>query len=186
MPCSHSQEISHFPLQPGSRNYGVQGAPKLPQYNQPRFLPVWGPYLKTKCSKNHLEPVLLLLGDLKNHCGPGQCWANIMLLGHPSNKDICFSFVYQIRILYFYYFLILDILIEYQIFTFVIRSGYFCFQISIIYLLVSYQQIQILKIQKFACQLCWVLVFLFWGEKSPKGNIFLVKGNILWQIYIYI
>jgi hypothetical protein len=127
MPCSHDQEISHFPLQPGARNYGVQGAPKLPQYNQPGFLPVWGPYLKTKCSKNHLEPVLLLLGDLKNHCGPGQCWANIMLLGHPSNKDICFSFVYQIRILYFYYFLILDILVEYQIFTFVIRSGYLCF-----------------------------------------------------------
>jgi len=75
-------------------------------------------------------------------------WSHLSLkvqtsIGGYHLWDICwirisvFAFVYQIRILHFILFLNLDILVGYQIFTFLIRPRYQISQIFVIYLLVG-------------------------------------------------
>jgi len=85
-------------------------------------------------------------------------------------------------ILYFYHFLKLRYfgwISNFQFFS--LQLGYQCSQIFFVCLLIGYQQVRILKIQKFACQLCWVSISLILGKKNSKGNILLLKGNCFFK-----
>ncbi len=98
-----------------------------------------------------------------------------MDIGYPLDKDIHLSFIHQLRILHYYYFLNLDIFVGYHIFQ---------NQISFVYLLVGYQQIWISKIQKFACNYATCQSFFF-GERKIckrqhpifKREYFAIKKN---------
>jgi hypothetical protein len=63
--------------------------------------------------------------------------AVMTFLRYLLDKDIYFSFVYLIKILHLFISFNLDILVGYQIFTFLIRPRYQSSQIFVIYLLVG-------------------------------------------------